>query len=189
MVFPSFVMGVPITNTYQWNNTLYLSESVTKVLGAHTMKFGGQFHNDQVNENPNATFNGTFSFLGTETGNPLSRIFCWACPATYTQTTGQRFYLRNRYDGAFVQDSWRARSNLTVNLGSALGYDHALEREVQQHPDHGSGRAVGSLSQRAAGPGGSRRSGNSRQALADSAITISLRESAWRIRRISTTGS
>ena len=36
IVFPSFVMGVPITNVDQWNNTLYLSDSVSKVIGAHT---------------------------------------------------------------------------------------------------------------------------------------------------------
>jgi hypothetical protein len=116
LVFPSFVMGVPITNTFQWNNTLYLSDSLTKVLGAHTIKFGGQFHNDQVNSNPNATFNGTFSFLGTETGNPFAD-FLLGLPSNYTQTSGQHFYLRNRYEGTFVEDSWHARSNLTVNLG------------------------------------------------------------------------
>jgi len=116
LVFPSFVMGVPITNTFQWNNTLYFSDSLTKVLGAHTIKFGGQFHNDQVNSNPNATFNGTFSFLGTETGNPFAD-FLLGLPSNYTQTSGQHFYLRNRYEGTFVEDSWHARSNLTVNLG------------------------------------------------------------------------
>ncbi|MGD1071568.1 MAG: carboxypeptidase regulatory-like domain-containing protein [Bryobacteraceae bacterium] len=116
LVFPSFVMGVPITNTFQWNNTLYFSDSFTRVIGAHTLKFGGQFHNDQVNSNPNATFNGTFSFLGTETGNAFAD-FLLGLPSNYTQTTGQRFYLRNRYEGTFVEDSWHARSNLTVNLG------------------------------------------------------------------------
>ena len=74
VVFPSFVMGVPVTNVSQWNNTLYLSDSVSKVIGTHTLKFGGQFHDDQVNENPNGTFNGTFSFEGTETGNRLRRF-------------------------------------------------------------------------------------------------------------------
>jgi hypothetical protein len=116
IVFPSFVMGVPITNTQQWNNTLYLSNTITKVIGNHTLKFGGQYHNDQVNENPNATFNGTFSFLGTATGNPFADLLL-GLPSNYTQTTGQHFYLRNFYVAAFVEDSWRARSNLTFNLG------------------------------------------------------------------------
>ncbi len=116
IVFPSFVMGVPITNVNQWNNTLYLSNMLSNVLGTHTLKFGGQFHADQVNEYPNATFNGTFNIDGTETGSAFAD-FLLGFPSNFTQTSGQSFYLRNRYGGAFVQDSWRARSNLTLNLG------------------------------------------------------------------------
>ena len=100
----------------QWNNTLYLSDTLSKVIGTHTFKFGGQFHDDQVNENPNATFNGTFNIDGTETGNPFAD-FLLGFPSNFTQTTGQRFYLRNRYVAAFVEDSWRARTNLTLNFG------------------------------------------------------------------------
>ncbi|MBV9759781.1 MAG: carboxypeptidase regulatory-like domain-containing protein [Acidobacteriaceae bacterium] len=116
IVFPSFVMGVPITNVEQWNNTLYVSDTVAKVLGAHTLKIGVQLHADQVNEHPNATFNGTFNIDGTETGSAFAD-FLLGFPSNYTQTSGQSFYLRNRYAGAFAQDSWRARANLTVNLG------------------------------------------------------------------------
>ncbi len=116
IVFPSFIMGVPITNVNQWNNTLYLSDSISKVVGTHTLKFGGQFHIDQVNEHPNATFNGTFNILGTETGSAFAD-FLLGVPSNFTQSTGQYFYLRNRYTGAFVEDSWRVRSDLTLNLG------------------------------------------------------------------------
>ena len=116
IVFPSFVMGVPVTNTFQWNNTLYLSDAISKVIGPHTLKFGFQFHDDQVNEDPNATFNGTFNINGTETGNPFAD-FLLGFPSNFTQTTGQRFYLRNHYAAAYAEDSWRARPNLTVNYG------------------------------------------------------------------------
>ncbi len=116
IVFPSFIMGVPITNVDQWNNTLYVSNTISKVIGAHTLKFGGQFHNDQVNEAPNGTFNGTFNIDGTETGSPFAD-FLLGFASNFTQSSGQHFYLRNRYGAAFVEDSWRARSNLTLNLG------------------------------------------------------------------------
>jgi Carboxypeptidase regulatory-like domain len=116
IVFPSFVMGVPVTNLDQWNNTLYLSDTVSKVIGTHTLKFGAQFHDDQVNENPNATFNGTFIIDGAQTGNPFAD-FLLGFPSNFTQTTGQHFYLRDHYVGAFMEDSWRARSNLTINFG------------------------------------------------------------------------
>ena len=116
VVFPSFVMGVPITNLEQWNNTLYLSDAVSKVIRAHTLKFGAQFHYDQVNENPNATFNGTFNFTGTETGSAFAD-FLLGVPSNFTQSAGQHFYLRNHYSGFFFEDSWRIRPNLTLNVG------------------------------------------------------------------------
>jgi hypothetical protein len=116
IVFPSFVMGVPVTNVDQWNNTLYFSDAISKVIGAHTLKFGGQFHADQVNEHPNGTFNGTFIISGTETGSAFAD-FLLGFPSNFTQSTGQAFYLRNRYGAAFAEDSWHARSNLTLNFG------------------------------------------------------------------------
>jgi hypothetical protein len=121
IVFPSFVMGVPITNETQINNTLYLSETVSKVVGTHTLKFGGQFHADQVNEHPNATFNGTFNIDGSETGSAFAD-FLIGVPSNFMQSSGEPFYLRNRYEGLFAQDSWRARSDLTINVGLRWDY-------------------------------------------------------------------
>ncbi len=121
IVFPSFVMGVPITNETQINNTLYVSDTFSKVMGTHTLKVGGQFHWDEVNEHPNATFNGTFNIDGTETGSAFAD-FLIGVPSNFTQSSGQPFYLRNRYAGLFVQDSWRARTNLTINVGLRWDY-------------------------------------------------------------------
>jgi hypothetical protein len=116
ITFPTFVMGVPITNGTQINNTYYLSDGLSRVIGTHTLKIGGQFYIDQVNEHPNATFNGTFNINGTETGDPYAD-FLIGVPSNYTQSSGQPFYLRNRYLGLYGQDSWRARDNLTINIG------------------------------------------------------------------------
>ena len=121
ITFPSFVMGVPITNETQVNNTLYLSDTVSKVMGSHTLKFGGQLHFDQINEHPNATFNGTFNIDGTETGSAFAD-FLIGVPSNFTQSSGQPFYLRNRYAGLFVQDGWRARTDLTLNFGLRWDY-------------------------------------------------------------------
>ena len=116
ITFPTFVMGVPITNMTQVNNTLYLGDGLSRVIGAHTLKFGGQFHVDQVNTHPNATFNGTFNIDGTETGSAYAD-FLIGVPSNFTQSSGAPFYLRSRYLGLYVQDSWRARSDLTINAG------------------------------------------------------------------------
>jgi hypothetical protein len=116
ITFPTFVLGVPITNETQINNTFYLSDGLSRSIGAHTLKLGVQFHIDQVNEHPNATFNGTFNINGTETGDPYAD-FLLGTPSNFTQSSGQPFYLRNRYLGLYAQDSWRARSDLTINAG------------------------------------------------------------------------
>jgi Carboxypeptidase regulatory-like domain len=121
IVFPSFVMGLPITNETQVNNTQYLSDTMSKAIGTHTLKIGGQFHWDQVNEHPNATFNGTFNIDGTETGSAFAD-FLIGVPSNFTQSAGAPFYLRNRYAGLFAQDSWRARSDLTINFGVRWDY-------------------------------------------------------------------
>ncbi len=116
ITFPTFVMGVPISNLTQVNDTYYLSDGLSKVMGAHTLKVGGQFHFDQVNDYPNGTFNGTFNINGTETGDPYAD-FLLGVPSNFTQSSGHALYLRNRYEGLYGQDSWRARSDLTINAG------------------------------------------------------------------------
>jgi hypothetical protein len=116
LVFNTYTMGVTITGVNQTGDTLHLSDSVTKVLGAHTVKIGGQYQFQQVRLEPNATFNGTFTFAGTETGSDFAD-FLLGVPSNYIQSSGGVFYLRNQYGGVFAQDSWRARSNLTINYG------------------------------------------------------------------------
>ena len=116
VVFNTFVMGVTITGVDQRNNTYQWSDNVSKVFGQHTMKFGGQFHYDQVNMHPNATFNGSFIFSGTETGSDFAD-FLLGVPSNYIQSAGGGFYLRNNYAGTYFQDSWKTRSNLTINYG------------------------------------------------------------------------
>src|SRR5262249_47352088 len=69
LVFNTFTMGVTITGVNQTGDTLHVADSISKVFGAHTVKYGGQYQFQQVRLEPNATFNGTFTFAGTETGS------------------------------------------------------------------------------------------------------------------------
>lgn len=116
ITFPTFVMGVPITNMTQINDTYYVSDGFTKVIGSHTVKVGGQIHIDQVNDYPNGTLNGTFNIDGTETGDQYAD-FLIGVPSNFTQSSGSPLYLRNRYEGFYGQDSWHARNDLTINAG------------------------------------------------------------------------
>jgi len=116
VVFPSFVMGTPITNLTQANNTYSVIDTFSKVHGPHTLKAGFQFSIEQVNVNPNPTFNGSFLFTGTETGSDFAD-FLIGVASNYNQADSQTFYARHKYAAGFVQDSWRARSDLTLNFG------------------------------------------------------------------------
>src|SRR5207302_3451353 len=116
VVFPSFVMGTPITNLTQANNTYSVMDNFSKVRGAHTLKAGFQVSLEQVNVNPNPTFNGSFLFTGTETGSEFAD-FLIGVASNYNQADSQTYYGRHKYAAGFAQDSWRFRPNLTVNFG------------------------------------------------------------------------
>ena len=116
LVFNNFSTGTNTNELKQANNTFQVLDNFSKVVGRHTMKFGGEFHYDQVNVNPIAQFNGNFLFTGSETGADFAD-FLLGIPSQYNQSQLNPFYGRNKYTGLFVQDSWRLRSNLTLNYG------------------------------------------------------------------------
>ena len=109
-------IGTDITNALQGQNTYQWVDNVSRVIGQHTLKFGGEFHYDQVNETPNATFNGSFQFSGSETGSDFADYLIGVA-STYVQADQGSFYPRNKYAGFFGQDSWRIKPNLTLNYG------------------------------------------------------------------------
>ena len=115
-VFNSFVIGVPITNLAQANNTFTGSDNFSTVRGDHTLKAGFEFSYEQVNVNPNPTFNGSFLFSGTETGLDFAD-FLIGVSNNYNQADSQHYWGRHKYPAAFVQDSWRIKPSLTLNFG------------------------------------------------------------------------
>jgi hypothetical protein len=114
--FNSFVMGTPITNLIQANNTFSVSDAFSRVVRSHTIKIGVQLSLEQVNVNPDATFNGSFLFAGSETGSDFAD-FLIGVASNYNQADSMSYYGRHKYAGAFAQDSWRMKSNLTLNYG------------------------------------------------------------------------
>ena len=114
--FNDFTMGVDITGVAQANNTYQWSDDYSRVAGKHLLKFGAAVHLDQVNINPNAMYNGSFLFQGTETGSDFAD-FLLGIASSYAQGDSRRFYLRNQYAGTLAQDSWQVRPSLTLNYG------------------------------------------------------------------------
>lgn len=114
--FNNFSIGTNTNELKQVNNTFQWRDNFSKVIGTHTLVFGGEFHYDQVNTNPIAQLNGNYIFFGSETGVDFAD-FLLGIPSQYNQSQLQAFYGRNKYAGLFAQDSWRVNKNLTLNYG------------------------------------------------------------------------
>ncbi len=116
VAFNNYTFGVDVTGERQVNNTYQWSDNLSRVLGRHTLKLGGSFHLDQVNIASNSINNGSFVFQGAETGSDFAD-FLLGVASTYEQGDASSFYIRNKYIGAFAQDSWRVRPDLVLNYG------------------------------------------------------------------------
>ena len=108
VVFNSFVTGTPITNLRQANNTWSANEIFSKVRGVHSLRLGAQFSYEQVNVNPNATFNGSFLFAGSETGSDFAD-FLIGVATNYNQADSQTFYGRSGIQPERLHGGIRAR--------------------------------------------------------------------------------
>jgi carboxypeptidase family protein/TonB-dependent receptor-like protein len=114
--FNNFIVGVPEVTTKQYNNSFQWLDNFSKVIGTHSLKFGGQFHYDQIDERNLAGENGQYQFTGTETGIDFADFLIGA-PDNLTQASLQLLDSRSKYYGLFAQDSWRVTSNLVFNYG------------------------------------------------------------------------
>jgi Carboxypeptidase regulatory-like domain len=124
--FNSFIIGVPSRPNQLIDNIYQVVDNFSKAIGTHNIKFGGQFHFNQLEENLSNVANGNYffgsSFSGqqSETGSDFVD-FLLGAPASYVQGQSYPSYGRSFYFGLYGQDSWRASANLTLNFG--LRYD------------------------------------------------------------------
>jgi hypothetical protein len=124
--FNNFVIGVPSRPNHLIDNIYQIVENYSKIVGTHSLRFGGQFHFNQLEENLSNVANGNFFFgsnfsgQASETGSDVVD-FLLGAPASYVQGQSWPSYGRSFYLGFYAQDSWRARPNLTLNYG--LRYD------------------------------------------------------------------
>jgi len=138
--FNNFIIGVPSRPNHLLDNLYQVIDNFSKVIGTHTLKIGGTYHYNQLEENLSNVANGNF-FFGTnfsgggssETGNDFVD-FLLGAPTSYVQGESFPSYGRNFYFGLYGQDSWRVKPNLTLNYG--LRYDvsapwHEKYNEIQ----------------------------------------------------------
>jgi hypothetical protein len=108
--------GLPDGITGQFNNTYQAGDSFSKIIGSHTLKFGGEARYFQINERNPYTTNGFAQFFGNETGNDFADYLLGA-PDLFIQATNQFLDSRTKYFGAYAQDSYKVKPNLTFNYG------------------------------------------------------------------------
>jgi hypothetical protein len=116
MQFNSYNFGLPDGSTGQYNNTYQFLDNFARIIGTHSLKFGAEFHDAQINERNTYAENGVFAFNGSETGIDFADFLVGA-PSSLTQSSRQFLDSRSKYYSAFVQDSWRAKPSLTLNYG------------------------------------------------------------------------
>ena len=114
---------------YADDYTYSFTPTLTKIMGAHTLKAGANILNGEVNYFQNNNVGGTFTFAnnptaldGTNpgaTGDPFAS-FLIGQPTGGTYQSSNFNYGRSQYQAYFVEDSWQVNSRLTVNLGLRL---------------------------------------------------------------------
>ncbi len=102
-------------NSFQW------ADSLTKVKGNHTTKFGVDVRRQQFNQTYYYNVNGEFNYYG---GGPndvgavdLYANYLLGLADTFGQGSAQSENVRNTGLYLYAQDSWKIRPNITLNYG------------------------------------------------------------------------
>ncbi|MFI5098376.1 MAG: carboxypeptidase regulatory-like domain-containing protein [Candidatus Acidiferrales bacterium] len=110
----------------QTGNTYQFSDNYSKVMGKHSLKFGGDLRLQKFNQFLYFNINGDFTFQNGGSSNSLSPSlpsadaypdYFLGVPTTYSQGAAQAENLTNYGLYLFVQDSWKLKPNLTLNYG------------------------------------------------------------------------
>ncbi len=95
-------------------------------LSAHSLKFGVDYSHIRTTSYFHNNTGGTFTFA---TDLPFDPNNLATYPTQYTQNIGDPNLLRrNDTIGVFAQDSWRMRSNFTLNYGARYDYENAFKK-------------------------------------------------------------
>ncbi len=138
--YPQGIPDVNIQNFQQWKGpdqtltspitNIELSDTVSWIKGAHSLKAGSSVQRYRKDQNGRSNYDGSIVF--NTSGNPNTTGYALADALlgnfqTYTEAAyDPEGHYRYTAPGAFVDDSWRVSSKLTVNLGFRYEYMEAL---------------------------------------------------------------
>jgi hypothetical protein len=93
-----------------------LTDDIHFLLGRHNIDMGYHGEVSKIDINNLYQQPGQFNFNGNVTGDPVAS-FLFGFLYQFNQASGQFFNPRGKFQGAYVQDSWKATRNLTVDYG------------------------------------------------------------------------
>ena len=111
-------------------NIFEFSDTLSMLHGNHSLKFGAVVRKEQDNSDTSGGSRPIYSFSGIfnlANGTPIFEGVN-ADPRTGLPADAQRYFHTNYYAG-FVQDDWKTRPNLTLNLGLRYEYYTPLEEK------------------------------------------------------------
>jgi len=114
-----------------WSDVLNLKASLTWVRAGHTLSTGYEYDDRSVyGRHGSHSPRGSFDFNGQYTGNGFADYVLGLTSGTRRNFPLQTFGLdHSPYSGAYVQDFWKVRSNLTIGLG--LRYEYWHEKDLR----------------------------------------------------------
>jgi len=111
------------------DQTYQVTDNFTKIVGAHSLKFGFEARIFQV-QNPFYHDNsGSFAYAGAgtfSTGDP-GADFMLGIPDSYIQASGDTANARTQEYYSYAQDQWKIRPDLTLTIGTGWQIDTPLE--------------------------------------------------------------
>ena len=117
-----FALGNNANGSFaQTGNVYHGFDSVSKIIGKHSLKFGADVRNQRFHQTYFYNINGNFEFSG---GGPndvgfadLVPNYLLGLPDTYSQGSANAVDVRTTQLGIFAQDAWKLKPNLTLYYG------------------------------------------------------------------------
>jgi hypothetical protein len=105
----------------QTGNTFQFDDNFSKIIGNHSLKFGGDVRYQKFDQKVFFNVNGEYIFgpggaNDTQISDPYAN-YLLGLPVSYSQGSANTEFVRSTSVYLFAQDSWKIRSNVTLNYG------------------------------------------------------------------------
>ena len=140
--YTAFGSGRSSGNQFTESATWSWSETFSRSIRRHQLKFGGEFRSMLNNINSPTTNFGTYSFNATftqanaqtatgGTGNAVASMLL-GLPASGSAPINAALAYGGHYYSTFVQDDWRIANNLTLTLGLRWDFESPITERNNQ---------------------------------------------------------